>query len=674
MKQAIIYKGKPLLSGGLIRQFISRDNFYHHTSKQKNWPAVTVPGKGDFYDYNTVVNTSPEAKNKLPAFAVIIEKYNPETVNDEILLLQQAFEALTVRGFQQHLQPLKERYGLSPEKIKLAAQKVAVWNYILDNYVRTANSLNNYHTAYSKVFPGQFTTKEAFSRCMAKCKDQGAEAGAIDGRAFGNAKERISEFQYALIYALYIKDQKYSSSEIHRKLISACIEKGEIPCSHSSVKGIMKRIGKDITAYAARYGARMAQQQMPYASLEAAYNANDQWQVDGWTIPFWGENFTRYVLFAVMDNHSRKFVGYAIGKSENTELITAGFDDAMRNTGVLPAEIVSDNHSYHRTITASNFKAATELKGVMFNVSVNAQRKAVLERHWQYLNSLLKDYKGYLGQSPTAKNKDARRNPETYTELAKTENFLTEGEIKAIMAAAIMEYNQSPLNSLEGKTPDNAYQTSSTPNAIAITEAERVSYTNPVETYKVIRGQITIKKGVKKYEYQLPAHLTSQYNIERVAVQYEDLTQGVYLIDIKTGECIADVQLKAKIPGAAINQTEADKQRFLQLAGRKKGIEKQTGKAAQKKLAAALLENPEAGDYIAAYAMDKDIRAQVMQSRELKIRTMDLGVNVEEMPVRKTAVVTMPAISKGKSKTSPFTDATHVISKVNIQDLYKGSE
>ncbi len=672
--KAIIYQNKTCLSGSFIREFISRDNFYHHTSKKNNWPAIEVPGKGVFYDYDTIVTTSPEAQKSLPALAVILDKYSAETVNDDILELQQIFEGLTKRGFQQYIPQLKEKYNLSPEKIKLAAQKAAVWNYIIDNYARTANSLNNYFTAYCKVFPGQLKTKEAFSRSLKQCKENGIEAAAVDGRAFGNAKERISEFQYALIYALYIKDQKYSSSEIHKKLVAACAEKGEKPCSKSTVKILMKRMGKDITAYAARYGARAAQQQMPYASLEAAYYANDQWQVDGWTIPFWDGDMKRLVLFAVMDNHSRKFIGYSIGRSENTELITAGFDDAMRNTGVLPAEIVSDNHSYHRTLTASNFKAATELKGVMFNVSINPQRKAMLERHWQYLNSLLKDYKGYLGQGVTAKNKDARRNPEMLAELAKPENLLTEGEIKAIMAAAIMEYNQSPLNSLEGKSPDDAYQTSSTPNAIAITEAERVSYTNPVETYKVTRGQITIKKGVKKYEYQLPAHLTSQYNNERVAVQYEDLTQGVYLFDIKTGECIADVQLKAKIPGAAINQTEADKQQFLQLAGRRKGIVKQTGKAAQKKLAAALLQNPEAADYIASYTLDKDVRAQVQQSRDLKLRVNDLGIDTNTLPLRKATGATLPAMPQGKTKASPFTDASHVISKVNVQDLYKDNE
>jgi transposase InsO family protein len=383
-----------------------------------------------------------------------------------------------------------------------------------------------------------------------------------------------------------------------------------------------------------RYGAAAAQKQLPYASLLAATNRNTQWQQDGWTLPFWGAAFQRYVLYMVRDNHSRKILGYSIAESENTTLITEGMEDAIRNTGVFPFELVSDKHSFHKTEVASRLRMETERMGATWTVTINAQRNQLAERYNQYLDAICKDFEGYLGKNITATSKDARPSPEALQQLAKTANFKSRDEIKAIADYIVLEFNKTPLSVLEGKSPNEAYEQSETVRAFNITEAERVALFRPVESYKVTRGQITIRVGMKRHEFQLSAELITRYNNRKLNVVYEDLTQGIYISDVATGEELGCVAPKRKIHGAIGDQTDYDREQLNKLAGRTKGVTIKARKQAHANIAESLKHNPEAIELINSYSLPKDIRALAAQNNELKKAMANHDTNAAMLPVR----------------------------------------
>src|SRR5690606_2734842 len=120
---------------------------------------------------------------------------------------------------------------------------------------------------------------------------------------------------------------------------------------------------------------------------------------------------------------------------------------------VLPAELVFDRHSFQRTTIAENFRKQTQAMGITWTETINPKHKLVSERYTQYLNSLCKDYPGYLGKGVTAKSKDARLSPEHYKELAKRKNHLTKDEVIAIMADVVKRYNDMPIKPLGGLSP-----------------------------------------------------------------------------------------------------------------------------------------------------------------------------------------------------------------------------
>ncbi len=559
-------------------------------------------------------------------------------------------------NFQPYYNAINAKYQLTKEQCRDFAQKMAVIAYVLKNKDNGKNSLVIMHAAFDRVYAGQYTSKHSFSNFLKACVASGIESKVIDGRAVRQAGKRITTFQYAFLQSMYIQQQKINAKTAARKLAEACEGTGETPYSLSSVKIYYREFENNAELYALRYGAGAAQKQLPYASLLAAEHRNTQWQVDGWTIPFWGQNFQRYVVYLIRDNHSRKIVAYSIAESENTTLILQALDDAMRNTGVFPGELVSDKHSFHKTEISARLRSETEKMGAVWTVTVNAQRNQLAERYNQYLDALCKDFAGYLGKNMTATSKGARPAPEALTEYAKPGNWKTKDEVAAIAAYVAMTFNKTSMEVLGGLSPNEAYDKSESKKAFVISEADRVKLLRPVEQYKVVRGQITIKVGMNKHEFQLPAALTDRYNNRKVEVAYEDLTEGIYVSCPVSGAELGFIAPKVKLHGAIPDQTETDREWFNKLTGRTTGVTTKARKTAQHRILAALKSNPNAIELINTHALPKDIRAMALQDRELKMAIGELGASINNLPIRaaKAAEVAPVANKQTKTKNSPL--------------------
>lgn len=646
--------------------------FDKNKSKWKEHPSKWVTEKrndGIYVDIYTIPNRGEYMTNDDELLKGLVARLEQEqqqgttinTLSTEIDEVHYMLLKVKQENFQPYVNVLNEKYTLKAELCRDFAQRWAVWQFITEN---PNYKLSVLYPAYNKIYPGHCANKNSFCNFRKAIVQKGIEAKIIDQRAISKAAKRITTFQYAFLQNAYIQPQKIEAPRAHKLLVAACAGTGEKPYSLSSVRGYFREFEKNAELYTMRYGAASAQKKMPYATLLPAEHRNTQWACDGWTLPFYGTNFQRYVLYLIRDNYSRKIVGMNVAASENTASILTAIEDALYTTGVVAAELVFDKHSFQKTEIAGRLRTETERMGVVWTVTMNAQRNQIAERYNQHLDSLCKDFEGYTGKNITAKGKDSRPSPEAMEQIAKPKNWKTDEEIKAIAVHVVNEFNNTPLDVLGGKSPNEQYTSSEDKKAFVITEADRLKLIRPIKNYKVIRGQITIKLGMTKHEFQLPAHLIDKYNDREVTVVYEDLTQGIYISDARTGEELGCIEPKRKIHGAVADQTEEDKKYLNQLTGRTTGVTTKARKAAQAKIVDALAENPEAIDIINAAILRKDIRQIANQNNELK----RAGIKVNDLPIRneKTATIALPVKRK---KTSVMHDENHVMTVLTKEEF-----
>lgn len=605
--------------------------------------------------------------------------YNAQGIDEDKAEQVYCSMAIAKKEAPIYFNKIGEQHNLKTKRRKEFSERWAVWVWILENYERFPLCLETYHTAYCKIFPAHFkgaNGKISFKNFLNNCRANGIEAAIIDRRAVVTAQKRRSEFQLAFLQAIYRQERKVTAADAYRKLVAACEAKEgkETPMSHANVKIIFREFANNQELYAARYGASAAQKLMPYQSLEPAIHRNTQWQADGWVLPFWvgkdkesGKGFNRYVLYKIHDNHSRKIIGYNVAKSEDTTLILSALESALENTGVFPAELVMDSHSFTKTKIAERLMQETNGMGAAWTITTNAQRNQLTERYNQHLDAICKDYTGYLGKNITATSKDARPSDEHLAILAKPANQLTEEEIQAIGFLIVDKFNKSPLTALEGMTPTAKYEASEDKKCFSLTDTQRLQLLRPATTYKVIRGQITIKVGNKKHEFQLPAHLYNEYNNRELYVIYEDLTQGIYISDPRTGVELGAIEPKFRIHGAVADQTDEDRRRIAQASGRNKGIRIPASKKAEEQLVTGLKDNPEAALMLASHIMPKDARQEAISSSEAK----KYGINPNNMPIRAQKPVlpakATPTTNNGKS--SPYTATNNDMRRISLEDI-----
>lgn len=416
-----------------------------------------------------------------------------------------------------------------------------------------------------------------------------------------------------------------------------------------------------------------------YAKIIPALYSGDQWQLDGWEVPLFYkkpngkggfECGCRAVLFAVLDAHSRKIVGFHVGESENTEVILKGLEKAIKNTGHVPFEIISDNHSFNKTKEAGNLKDELENMGVTWNVDSNPRRKALLERSFRTLGE--NHYKkcfGYTGQGIKSRSKYAVTQQELKDIYLKPANNLTFDQVVAVTVYAIDEYNNSVIKKLKD-TPDNLYRKSEMPNAIPVDEFKRISLFVRKSESKVTHGQINIKRGGTVYEYQLPAEYSEKYNNQTVGIRYADFNR-IYLYEADTDRPICSICPKFSIHGAQANQTERDKELLFKNKGRIKGIEIQGRKRKEKLFDEANTVNPSAYEHVSRLTTPKDILKELAAKKHLYDNMIDdYELNPDMLRSFPTVTEIRDSSLKPQKKDikSPYYDGKGSMRKITINE------
>lgn len=551
---------------------------------------------------------------------------NDKETEQLYLRLENAYQ----KRFAAYLETYKA-LGITNEKAIEYARHHAVWADILairEEYKHGRFPLRKVWEAYKRLYPDGYTYNR-MNPCINTCLKDGIQ------RLLVHQYCTDPHPQYDGIYTYWVAEllrsgKKYTRAYIHKAVCELAREAGRKEPSLSSVKNWVKELMPIVEADrngndAYNYG------KLPYASMVRATESNLQWQIDGWNLPFYMEGYARLTLFWVKDAHSGKIVGYRIAPSENTETILKGIENAVQNTGVLPLEIVSDNHSFNKTNEAEHFKAALEkIAGTRWTVSSNPRYKSIVERGFKtFGEQYCKEMPGYIGEGVRTKNPDGRTSQDLLDKYQKAGTWLTPEQIMMIAVKCIKEYNET--KGKDGLSRNERYEAGLSPNVVKVDFESRLQLFVPLTEYTVNRGQINIVREGVLYEFQLRANLFNHLNGKKVNVRYESFDE-IYLFDAKTDRYIATVPRKQKIHGAVSDQTEEDRTKLFKHKGRLNGI-----KAGNKTLFESIAQKAYSIDKDAAYAInpklnDKDLIKEFERNGELRRELERHGVQTEYVP------------------------------------------
>lgn len=423
--------------------------------------------------------------------------------------------------------------------------------------------------AYCKIYPDDYVY-EYFLSVMKKAEDEGIERIIIKQNV--PAKRKFDARYTKMVIDCLSSKKRYNQPQIFDKICKACEKKGWEKPSLSWVKLKIKeqymvggsRDGKNYEFYNRR----------PYMGLLKAQNANSQWQIDGWRLPFYMKGFETLSIFWVIDSYSGKVLGSFIDSSENTETILKGIESAVKETGVLPFEIVSDNHSFNQTKEAEDFKGKLSRIGVTWTVSMNPRRKSKVERSFRtFGDNFCKDEYGYTGQGIKSRMKNGRPSQEYIDKAVK--NPLSREQIILIAGRCIEAYNNTI--GTDGKSPNMRYDEavsdeSRRKKSFKLSELDVISLFVRRSEATARRGQITIERGGVKYEYLMNAKQYYKLNNCKYGIRYASFDE-IYLYDIDTDKYIDCLKRKKYAHGALADQTEEDIELINRHSGRLKGIE-----------------------------------------------------------------------------------------------------
>lgn len=622
MYKVIFHEGRYLIS---LADVQSKANISKNTVK--DWVRRGVVCKIYFNDEYYIPHSEIPKPTQLKYFPIAAIKQmckgseHDAFVNYILEKLQIAYHY----GWQKLREYYASKYSLSADKITLFARLHAAWETLGE--LRGSGMWSNAaaHESFSKLFPHRINTLKSFNKVFAESRRLGLEYVTVDTRLF---KEK--GFTYCDKVDFYIRrylshPKRYTLKRVHELAMEACKAEGisRLP-KLSCAKKHMNRLLDNIEIYQSRNGAMEASKQMPTAKIIGAKYPLSQVQIDGITLPFYyRENgkLKKLILVVLLDNHSEKILGYSFGVSENSEVIFNALEATFRKTEMLPAEIVSDNHTFHKTAEATHFKDILNSFGVLWTVDSNPRRKARLERKFKLLtNQFFIEIPGSVGEGVLTKNKSGRASQEYIDHYLKPENIHTPDTIKVHVIDAIKKYNAAPLKKYN-KSPNELYDQGEKKHGISLDIYDRVKLFTKANKLKVSRGQINITRSGVLYEFQLTAEQMHELNNKEVLVRYENLNDGIYLYSTDKDLPLGEVKPKEGIRGAIVEQDDTDKLAYLKNSGRIKGFKAKARKENEHR------SHKDAVHDVNPLKNTKDVMQKLQEDSDFKNEVEEHGVN-----------------------------------------------
>lgn len=656
----------------LIEQGICRSVFSRWAYR-----GLYVPFKQDGSTYVPFDSIPAPSRKKLPSKEALFEALEAEREAKEAEARRIEAEALAEaereakRPFLKSLEYAFEHsyrdylkvYADAGKRSVEYARLHAVGLKLLEHYEthlvnKRCKRLKDLYNAFCEVYPDRYTYKR-FSAFIGELRSKEISAVVVDKR--GGSAPVYGGLHRKWVLDALSSGKGYSVFHIEKYVSELCKENGLKTPSMRWIQDEMKR--SEALVYKGRYGVDKERDNLPYAGIIRAEKVGEQWQIDGWRLPFYMKGFSTLTIFSVIDACSSKIVGYWIDRTENTETILQGIANAVENTGYLPLEIVSDNHSFNRTKEAEHFKEAVGRYGLRWTVSENPRYKSLVERSLGTFGAkYCKMLPGYIGEGIRTRRKTGRTAQELVDKWTKANAFLTEEQIKCIAIEAVEAYNTTANRA--GVSPAKAYDSIGLGAICEVSAMERLQIFERRSEYLIRRGQINIERGGVKYEYQLSAEHYLDWNNKRVGVRYMHFDR-IYLYDLKTDDFLFSVRRKEYAHGAFANQTAEDAHILAKHKWRLNGIQKEIERRQIAITKEACEIDPEAAFAMNAKITSKFTIEAFKENGRLMQEALRHGIAINEVPEypQISEVTTLNEERKErKAKESPFALTEHKIS------------
>ena len=480
-----------------------------------------------------------------------------------------------------------EQFGEGPKgKAWQKAQRRALWARLvqLRNDRAAVSALWKAHTALverKQQYRVEATFRRALKQAQAAWEAGNPDAFVLHGNLNNThaalTHQTLHEYLLRTVWSMGLPLSKTAAA---RLLAVACANLAEAQQeagqpvsikapSESWVKSYLLRNEVRLDTDAHRYGEDYARRHLPYMSMRPALYANDQWQIDGWDVPFYcnapnGDPY-RLKVVVVMDAYSRRLLGYAFGERENGAVILAAFRKAVETAGVLPSLFVSDKHSFTTTQEAAYLKEQIERRGCTWTVTTNPQAKSILERFFgQFEQRYLLTLPGFVGAGPADRRPTARLKPERRKELLKTVHKHEPAAVMQLVTERLATYNHEPLPN-RTESPRDLYEAGAYTGGRAVDQLEIMRLFWQTRRMKVTKSGITLRRGAASYRFSFTeAQHIEQWNNREVLVRYDDEYAQILLLCPETEKTITLLPRDERTNAVPAHQTAEDHSRRAQ--------------------------------------------------------------------------------------------------------------
>lgn len=403
-----------------------------------------------------------------------------------------------------------------------------------------------------------------------------------------NSKKLTTEHKYLI--EQYASDPRKMPFSMIAGLVNIwAIKEGFKTVSESTVRVYLKEpeVWNRIVYY--RDPKRFKNTIAPYQRRNKAEFACDLWYLDASPAQFYcidnNNKLFRPNIFIIQDVHSGKIVGVDISKSEDFFNFKGAFYNAVKLSGCLPYEIVSDNASWTKRDEFNAMKTNMLKMGLNWNkTSVgNAKSKGNIERLFHTFNSQYERYfSGHIGDGILAHREGSRIDQDHSQKTHKAIGYPTFDEAKKLIIQLVSQYNE--IDTSERKAPHKIFSACTKPNSIKVEPQDFALIFLNEKRLKVTRSSIAIEINKTKFEFE------PYDNVERlkmtgktVRVHYDETDmRSVFVFDLDSDLFIGEWKLCTRINQAIANQTDRDKELIIKGNSHNKAIETVVKKQASK--------------------------------------------------------------------------------------------
>lgn len=268
-----------------------------------------------------------------------------------------------------------------------------------------------------------------------KESEEAALTSIMDGRLHNQNPRKINEVQLKYLIGLMSRSSKPPITTVKSLYNRKAREMGWKEISERTARNYLLDPNVVSRWYLARNGKKAAYNELEISTLrDKATAPNLLWMMDGTPIDLyyksrkrkyndvkqdyeWTETkWNRLNMFAIMDAHSWKIIGYYLSDRENHIAVIEGLRDAVRNTMELPLQIMYDQSSANKYVNSVLKELA---KYNTANKAYRARPKTLEALFGHFQQKMLRYNDNWGGQNITAKKLASRVNPQALNKAMK---------------------------------------------------------------------------------------------------------------------------------------------------------------------------------------------------------------------------------------------------------------